>query len=88
MDRIYINGVKTKFTYSDGGSVETFYNNRKNGLQAIFIWGKAINGKFLPTSEMTLPLGMFQNGGTCHIYGKEYKITKAELKRMLDYWTW
>ena len=79
MNTIYINGIKTKFTYSDGGSYETHQNNKRNGFQAIFIWNKAINGKFFPSSEMTLPLRMFQTGGTCNIYGKEYKIKRAEL---------
>lgn len=79
MNTIYINGIKTKFTYSDGGSYETNQNNKRNGFQAIFIWGKAINGKFFPTSEMTLPLGMFQTGGTCNVYGKKYKIKRVDL---------
>tara|TARA_Y100001963_G_C6668288_1_gene393797 strand:- start:120 stop:362 length:243 start_codon:yes stop_codon:yes gene_type:complete len=79
MNTIYINGIKTKFKYSNGGSYETHQNNIRNGLQAIFIWGKAINGRSFPSSEMTLPLRMFQTGGTCNIYGKEYKIKRAEL---------
>ena len=79
MNTIYINGIKTKFTYSDGGSYETHQNNIRNGLQAIFIWSKYINGKSIPSSQMTLPLGMFQTGGTCYIYNKEYTIKRAEL---------
>ena len=79
MNTIYINGIKTKFKYSNGGSYEAHQNNIRNGLQAIFIWGKAINGRSFPSSEMTLPLRMFQTGGTCNIYGKEYKIKRAEL---------
>ena len=82
MNTIYINGIKTKFTYSDGGSYETSQNNKRNGLQGIFIWGKSINGKSIPSSEMTLPIGMFQNGGTCYIYNNKYTIKGKELNHV------
>ena len=54
-------------------------NNKKNGVQAISIWGKAINGRSCPTSEISLPLGMFQTGGTCNMYGTKYTIKRRDL---------
>lgn len=79
MDTIYVNGIKTKFRYSNGGSYEINQNNKKNGVQAVFIWGKDINGRSCPTSEIGLPLGMFQAGGTCNMYGTKYTIKRRDL---------
>jgi hypothetical protein len=79
MNTIYVNGIKTKFKYSNGGSYETSQNNKRNGVQAISIWGKAINGRSCPTSEISLPLGMFQTGGTCNMYGTKYTIKRRDL---------
>ena len=79
MNTIYVNGIKTKFKYSNGGSYETDQNNKKNGVQAVFIWGKDINGRSCATSEISLPLGMFQTGGSCNIYGTKYTIKRRDL---------
>jgi hypothetical protein len=78
MDTIHVDGIKTKFEY-DIGSPETIRNNRKNGIQKIFIYGYSKTGRFCRVGNVSLPLGMLQGkGGTCITNGKKYELKRRD----------
>ena len=72
---LYIDGKETPFEYEDG-SIEGVRNDHKNGFQRVFIMGRDCKGRYCRVGSISLPAGMFSNGGTCKMNGKSYKIRR------------
>ena len=77
---LYIDGAETPFEYEDG-SMEGIRNDRANGFQRVFIMGHDASGRCCRVGSISLPLGMFTNGGTCKMSGKEYKLRRFRQPR-------
>jgi hypothetical protein len=75
MMKLYVDDVQTRFEYEDG-SIEGIRNDRANGFQRVFIMGHDVKGRYCRVGSISLPAGMFTNGGTCQMNGKEYKIRR------------
>jgi hypothetical protein len=73
--KLYVDDVQTRFEYEDG-SIEGIRNDRANGFQRVFIMGHDVKGRYCRVGSVSLPIGMFTNGGTCRMNGKEYKIRR------------
>ena len=78
--KLYIDDVQTRFEYEDG-SIEGIRNDRANGFQRVFIMGHDVKGRYCRVGSISLPAGLFENGGTCRMNGKEYKIRKYRAPR-------
>ena len=73
---LYIDGKETPFEYGAAGSQDSAMNNYKNGFERVFIMGHNVKGRYCRVGSISLPIGMFTNGGTCRMNGKEYKIRR------------
>ena len=73
---LYIDGKETPFEYGAAGSQDSAMNNYKNGFERVFIMGHDVKGRYCRVGSISLPIGMFTNGGTCRMNGKEYKIRR------------
>lgn len=73
---LYIDGKETPFVYGAAGSQDSAMNNYKNGFERVFIMGHDVKGRYCRVGSISLPIGMFTNGGTCRMNGKEYKIRR------------
>jgi len=73
---LYINGKETPFEYGAAGSQDSAMNNYKNGFERIFIMGHDVKGRYCRVGSISLPAGMFTNGGTCKMNGKSYKVQR------------
>jgi len=72
---LYIDGKETPF------EVNSEMNDHKNGFQRVFVMGHDVKGRYCRVGSISLPAGMFTNGGTCKMSGKEYKIRKFRAPR-------
>lgn len=73
--KLYVDDVQTLFEYEDG-SIEGIRNDRANGFQRVFIMGHDVKGRYCRVGSISLPAGMFSNGGTCKMNGKSYKVQR------------
>ena len=78
---LYINGKETPFEYGAAGSMAAANNDNANGFERVFIMGHDVKGRYCRVGSISLPAGMFTNGGTCRMNGKEYKIRKYRAPR-------
>ena len=76
----FIDGKEIPFEYEDG-SIEGVRNDHKNGFQRVFIMGHDASGRYCRVGSISLPAVLFENGGTCRMNGKEYKIRKYRAPR-------
>ena len=73
---LYIDGKETPFEYGAAGSQDSAMNNYKNGFERVFIMGHDVKGRYCRVGSISLPIGMFTNGGTCKMNGKSYKVQR------------
>lgn len=73
---LYIDGKETPFEYGAAGSQDSAMNNYKNGFERVFIMGHDVKGRYCRVGSISLPAVLFENGGTCRMNGKEYKIRR------------
>ncbi len=73
---LYIDGKETPFVYGAAGSQDSAMNNYKNGFERVFIMGHDVKGRYCRVGSISLPAVLFENGGTCRMNGKEYKIRR------------
>ena len=78
---LFINGKETPFEYGAAGSQDSAMNDYSNNFQRVFIMGHDVKGRYCRVGSISLPAGMFTNGGTCRMNGKEYKIRKYRAPR-------
>lgn len=78
---LYIDGKETPFEYGAAGSQDSAMNNYKNGFERVFIMGHDVKGRYCRVGSISLPAVLFENGGTCRMNGKEYKIRKYRAPR-------
>ena len=78
---LFINGKETPFEYGAAGGTNSAMNDHANGFQRVFIMGHDVKGRYCRVGSISLPAGMFTNGGTCRMNGKEYKIRKYRAPR-------
>ena len=73
---LYIDGKETPFEYGAAGSRESAMNDYANGFERVFIMGHDCKGRYCRVGSISLPIGMFTNGGTCKMNGKSYKVRR------------
>jgi len=73
---LYIDGKETPFEYGAAGGINSARNDRVNGFERVFIMGHDVKGRYCRVGSISLPAGMFSNGGTCKMNGKSYKIRR------------
>lgn len=73
---LYIDGKETPFEYGAAGTTDSAMNDYKNGFQRVFIMGHDVKGRYCRVGSISLPIGMFTNGGTCKMNGKSYKVQR------------
>ena len=78
---LYIDGEEKPFEYGASGGVNSEMNDHKNGWQRVFIMGHDCKGRYCRVGSISLPAGMFSNGGTCRMNGKEYKLRRFRQPR-------
>tara|TARA_R100001129_G_scaffold119633_1_gene82988 strand:+ start:2471 stop:2731 length:261 start_codon:yes stop_codon:yes gene_type:complete len=78
---LYIDGKETPFEYGAAGTTDSAMNDYANNVQRVFIMGHDVKGRYCRVGSVSLPAGMFTNGGTCRMNGKEYKIRKYRAPR-------
>jgi len=76
----FIDGKEIPFEYEDG-SIEGVRNDNKNGFQRVFIKGHDVKGRYCRVGSISLPARLFENGGTCRMNGKEYKLRRFRQPR-------
>tara|TARA_Y100000004_G_scaffold68825_1_gene77210 strand:+ start:952 stop:1191 length:240 start_codon:yes stop_codon:yes gene_type:complete len=73
---LYIDGKETPFEFNAAGSRESAMNDYANGFERVFIMGHDVKGRYCRVGSISLPIGMFTNGGTCKMNGKSYKVRR------------
>jgi hypothetical protein len=73
---LYIDGKETPFEFNAAGSIAAARNDNKNGFQRVFIMGHDCKGRYCRVGSISLPTGLFENGGTCRMNGKSYKVQR------------
>ena len=73
---LYIDGKETPFEHGAAGGTNSAMNDYKNGFKRVFIMGHDVKGRYCRVGSISLPIGMFTNGGTCKMNGKSYKVRR------------
>ena len=73
---LYIDGKETPFEHGAAGTTDSAMNDYRNGFQRVFIMGHDVKGRYCRVGSISLPIGMFTNGGTCKMNGKSYKVQR------------
>ena len=73
---LFIDGKETPFEHGAAGTTDSAMNDYKNGFQRVFIMGHDVKGRYCRVGSISLPIGMFTNGGTCKMNGKSYKVQR------------
>jgi hypothetical protein len=78
---LYIDGKETPFEYGAAGSIPAARNDHANGFERVFIMGHDVKGRYCRVGSISLPARLFENGGTCRMNGKEYKLRRFRQPR-------
>ena len=73
---LYIDGKETPFEYGAAGSRESAMNDYANNFERVFIMGHDVKGRYCRVGSISLPAQLFENGGTCKMNGKSYKVQR------------
>ena len=78
---LFIDGKETPFESGAAGGINSARNDHANGFERVFIMGHDVKGRYCRVGSISLPAVLFENGGTCRMNGKEYKIRKYRAPR-------
>ena len=78
---LFIDGKETPFESGAAGGTNSAMNDYRNGFKRVFIMGHDVKGRYCRVGSVSLPAVLFENGGTCKMNGKVYKIRKYRAPR-------